>query len=325
MSNDYTQLKLDILNYALNNAIEPSLSSIIKFGQEEVERLTLDRGYGLSFMEKSIEYTPGIFKDTNTFQLPEDFSQMLYILPSDQLISPVITLSPTSGTLTASTYYYRVTAINSAGETLASQEKSITVGASAGVVITWTAITGATGYKVYGRANDNELYIATTTNTTYTDNGSITPSGAMPAVNTTGTVVHQQIDIRQSKVFESVYSNYIDKLNTGIPCAAKIENNKLVFDKYADIDYGVILKYYKKDVVLSDAETTNGWTDNAYELLLYSCLVKTAPFLGDDPRIKVWDAVFQRSLESIKTMNARERIAGRRIKTQVDNNLFFRK
>lgn len=323
MINCYTQLKLDILNYSLNNSIESALSSIIRFGQEELERIVLERGYGLSFMEKSLQYTPGILADTNTFQLPDDYLEMLYISPSNQLISPSISLSSTSGTLNAGTYYYRVTAINSLGETLGSQEKSITAGASAGVIISWSAITDATSYKIYGRSLSNELYIATTTNTTYTDNGSITPSGILPQFNTTGTALYRQLDRLIPKVFDTRYSNYIDSLNSGVPCVFKREGNELVFDKYADVTYGLVLRYYKKDVTLSDTVPTNDWTSNVYELLLYSCLIKTIPLLGDDPRIKVWEPMFQRSLDSVNTANARERQSGKTIK-KTSNSPFFR-
>lgn len=60
---------------------------------------------------------------------------------------------------------------------------------SGGVVVNWGAVTGATGYKVYGRSTGAELLMATITNgstTSWTDNGSVTPSGALPGSNTTG-------------------------------------------------------------------------------------------------------------------------------------------
>jgi hypothetical protein len=60
---------------------------------------------------------------------------------------------------------------------------------SGGVTVNWGAVTGATGYKVYGRSTGAELLMATITSgttTTWTDNGTVTPSGAMPGSNTTG-------------------------------------------------------------------------------------------------------------------------------------------
>ncbi len=98
-----------------------------------------------------------------------------------------LTLTATTGSLGSGTYYYRVSATTPAGETVPCAEKSIGVGASAGVILTWQQVPGATGYRVYGRSTGAELFIAAVTTgsvVTYTDAGTITPSGAMPTVNT---------------------------------------------------------------------------------------------------------------------------------------------
>lgn len=96
-------------------------------------------------------------------------------------------LSSTTGTLTAATYYYRVSATNSNGESLASTESSLVLGATGGVTIPWTLETGATGYKIYGRSTGAELLLGSVDayTTSYVDDGSVTPSGALPAANTT--------------------------------------------------------------------------------------------------------------------------------------------
>jgi hypothetical protein len=90
------------------------------------------------------------------------------------------------------TFYYRVSALNQQGETLASAETSITTGAQSAntVTVNWGAVPGATGYNVYGRTQGAEQLIATVNAATlsYTDDGSITPSGALPTANTTATL-----------------------------------------------------------------------------------------------------------------------------------------
>ncbi|MFH1838438.1 MAG: hypothetical protein ABH808_03020, partial [Candidatus Kuenenbacteria bacterium] len=100
------------------------------------------------------------------------------------------TFTAGTGTLAIGTYYYRVTALTSSGETTPSTETSLTLGVIGGVNVNWTAITGATSYKIYGRSTGAELFIAqvATGITTYLDSGAITPAGAMPTVNTTGNV-----------------------------------------------------------------------------------------------------------------------------------------
>jgi len=97
------------------------------------------------------------------------------------------TFTQGAGTLGASTYFYRVTALTANGETTPSVETSLTIAAAHGVNVNWAAVNNATGYKIYGRSTGAELFIAQVGAgvTTYLDGGSITPAGAMPTVNTT--------------------------------------------------------------------------------------------------------------------------------------------
>ncbi len=90
-----------------------------------------------------------------------------------------------AGTLATATYYYRVSALNALGETLASTETSLAITGPAGVNVNWAGVPGATGYKVYGRSIGAELFIAQVGMVhTYLDTGSITPSGALPGADT---------------------------------------------------------------------------------------------------------------------------------------------
>ena len=110
--------------------------------------------------------------------------------PTLALATPVnaaFATATTGGTLAAATYFYRVSALNANGETLASTETSqVTSGTTSTVTVNWGAVTGATGYKVYGRTTGAELLIATVgAVTTYIDTGAVSPAGALPAANTT--------------------------------------------------------------------------------------------------------------------------------------------
>jgi hypothetical protein len=99
----------------------------------------------------------------------------------------------TGGTLAASTTYtYRISATNAAGETLASAEFSVTTAASTAtntITLSATGFNGATGCNVYGRTAGAELKLTTGTLAngvcTYTDTNGATPSGALPTANTT--------------------------------------------------------------------------------------------------------------------------------------------
>lgn len=97
----------------------------------------------------------------------------------------------TAGALATGNYTYRVTALTPNGESTPSPEPTAVAvtGPNGSVAIAWTAVTGATGYAIYGRTAGAEQFIAVVgAVTTFTDTGAIAPSGALPATNTTGAI-----------------------------------------------------------------------------------------------------------------------------------------
>jgi hypothetical protein len=75
--------------------------------------------------------------------------------------------STTGGTLPAGTYFYKVTALKGNEESLGSTQVSVTTtGATSSVSVTWTAVSGATSYRVYRGTSSNAQ------NTFYTDDAS---------------------------------------------------------------------------------------------------------------------------------------------------------
>jgi trimeric autotransporter adhesin len=109
------------------------------------------------------------------------------------LAAPSTSTSGAGGTMSASTtYYYVMTAVNSAGvETVKSAVASRTTGSSStgSITLTWTRVTGANNYKIYRSNNSSEswtsgsLLLATITSgatATYTDTGSATTTGFPP-------------------------------------------------------------------------------------------------------------------------------------------------
>lgn len=92
--------------------------------------------------------------------------------------APTLTaVTVANGTLAADTYYYVITAINDAGETIASSDTSLVLaGPNNAINISWAEVDGASGYRVYGRdSNTNFYYIATTSTNAYQDTGAVTP------------------------------------------------------------------------------------------------------------------------------------------------------
>jgi hypothetical protein len=100
--------------------------------------------------------------------------------------TPGSSTSTSGGTLAAATYSYKVTALTPYGETTPSVAKTqATTGTTSTVTITWSAVTNATGYKVYGRVAGVERHLVTLPAVlTWTDTGANGGNAQPPTVNT---------------------------------------------------------------------------------------------------------------------------------------------
>jgi hypothetical protein len=100
------------------------------------------------------------------------------------------------------TYEYTVTSTNANGETdggtPATAVANQVLTSVNKVTVTWTPVTGATGYTIYrrnlttGGVTSTPLFLSHVTGqstATFTDDGSYTPAGAIPSFNSTGTAV----------------------------------------------------------------------------------------------------------------------------------------
>lgn len=89
---------------------------------------------------------------------------------------------------------------------------------------------------------------------------------------------------------------------------------------YADYNYGNIIiaptpeitnpfemVYFEKPAPLSETNQTNWFTDYARDLLLYACLLETAPYLKNDSRAAIWKDYYTQAAGNIKIEN-KERI-----------------
>jgi len=120
-------------------------------------------------------------------------------LGSYSSISTPGTVTPTKTGISGSTYtaYYKVTAVNAIGETLASAECSQTMGKTRdnwvsgtdSIALAWTAVTGATRYNIYySDRSGEEVFLDSTSTNSYTDTGVAVPNPyqATPDTDTTG-------------------------------------------------------------------------------------------------------------------------------------------
>jgi hypothetical protein len=112
-------------------------------------------------------------------------SYALTVVPSPP-VSVATSQADSGGSLSAAaTFAYRVSAYNGIGESLPAAEVMQPTAAGAGnnhtITLSWPAVAGATGYRIYGRSAAAELFLADVGSAlTFTDTGGLTPLGAMP-------------------------------------------------------------------------------------------------------------------------------------------------
>jgi hypothetical protein len=110
-------------------------------------------------------------------------------------LPPTAVGSGTGGSLAAATYKYKLTYTLASVESAMSAASAdvVTTGATSSITLTWTAIPGASNYKIYGRTGGAFLQMFSGTALTFVDDGSVTPTGAGPATTgaATFTVPHE--------------------------------------------------------------------------------------------------------------------------------------
>jgi hypothetical protein len=94
---------------------------------------------------------------------------------------------------------------------------------------------------------------------------------------------------------------------TDTPDFYTLEGENFVFGPSPDSTYTGKLLYWKKPTAFSaDSDTNTFFTTNP-DLYLYAALTASAPFLGDDPRLLTWSALYDNAADRIKTSNKYDR------------------
>lgn len=163
-------------------------------------------------------------------------------LGAGAILPPINVAATAAGStgVTPTDYGYIVTAVNANGETNGGIEAVVTGNATLDPtnsnVVTWTAVTGATGYRIYrrtlpegygdgsygaggyGGALNDPLFLSSVSGqatATFTDDGTHTPMGDLPEFNTTGAPV-PIIKFTASAVGtwgNSIYVDIVDSTN----------------------------------------------------------------------------------------------------------------
>jgi len=77
-------------------------------------------------------------------------------------------------------------------------------------------------------------------------------------------------------------------------------NKNFSFSPQPDKGYNIVLVYYARLPSLSDSNTTNWFTDNAPDILLWASLVESHAFTMDDERVGLWETKYQQAKSMIQ-------------------------
>ncbi|MBI4463637.1 MAG: hypothetical protein HY647_02935 [Acidobacteria bacterium] len=101
--------------------------------------------------------------------------------------TPTLGATQAGGSLSG-TYYYKITALDGTGETVGSEEASVTVTSPNNAVnVSWSAVPGAKAYRIYRRPTSGGYTYYTsspTSPTSFVDTGAAGTSGSPPTVTT---------------------------------------------------------------------------------------------------------------------------------------------
>ena len=107
--------------------------------------------------------------------------------------------------------------------------------------------------------------------------------------------------------------DFFDYATTGTPLNYELVGNAGVLSLRSvpspDGSYNADIRYFKAFTALTDS-VTNYIFDNHCDIYLWGSLLQTAPYVGDDPRIPVWQAKYAAAVKAVIDEGYRSRWSG---------------
>lgn len=125
------------------------------------------------------------------------------------------------------------------------------------------------------------------------------------------------VQFLERKPPEFIYTKYPIRSVDGLPKYIAREGENFIFGPYPDSNYTIKGIYYKRLTALSDSNTTNWFTTNAPDLLVFAALIESEVFVKNDVRMPMWQAKYDQVLEQISAEEQRERYSGSSLATSV--------
>jgi hypothetical protein len=108
---------------------------------------------------------------------------------------------------------------------------------------------------------------------------------------------------------EQIYSEYPVRSGAEYPRYIAREGSNFIFGPYPG-DHGVVGIYYARFAALSGSNTTNWFTTNAPDVLLYGALLEAEPFIKNDARLILWKSMYDNAVQAIMDEEKREGRSG---------------
>lgn len=107
-----------------------------------------------------------------------------------------------------------------------------------------------------------------------------------------------------------IYQNYPTRSADGKPKFIAREADNFIFGPYPDSAYTVNGIYYKRLTALSDSNTTNWFTANAPDILMFAALYEAADHIANDDAMVKWERRYTQVKDRIQSENDAEEFSG---------------
>jgi hypothetical protein len=110
---------------------------------------------------------------------------------------------------------------------------------------------------------------------------------------------------------ENLYRKYpVRSEASNRPCAYARDGANFIFGPAAAVGVAVDGVYYSRLPNLAAANTTNFFTANCPEVLLYGALLQAEPYIIGDKRIPVWATMFREAFDAVQDEEKEENRSG---------------
>lgn len=121
---------------------------------------------------------------------------------------------------------------------------------------------------------------------------------------------------------EWIHMNYPDNSASGVPKFIARYGTNFIFGPYPDSAYTVNGTYYKSPTAISGAALNELFSTNP-DLYLFACLAEADILIGNDKRIQMWEAKYQKILMLVNGVDQAEIGSGSSLQMRVAKNQSF--